>query len=129
MIERNIGCLQTSDTDDAQNAAGGQEVIFFSIGFSSRNSRCLCFALFMNAQIDQTEKTQGAFIVYENVLFIRGKVKKLTKKTQEKMVCKSASAVNRSRSPTAMTSCANNLLNEASRGIVMTADGDLSSKS
>ncbi len=27
MIERNIGCLQTCDSDDAQNAAGGQEVI------------------------------------------------------------------------------------------------------
>ncbi len=34
----------------------------------------------MNAQIDQTEKTQGAFIVYENVLFIREKLKKLTEK-------------------------------------------------
>ncbi len=64
MIERNIGCLQTHEYDDGRNAAGGQEVIFFSIGISSRNSRCLCFVLFMNAQIDQTEKTQ-AFIVYE----------------------------------------------------------------
>ncbi len=27
MIEQNIGCLQTCDSDDAQNAAGGQEVI------------------------------------------------------------------------------------------------------
>ncbi len=45
---------------------------FFSIGISSRNSRCLCFALFMNDQIGQTEKTQGDFIVYENVLFIKG---------------------------------------------------------
>ncbi len=27
MIERNIGCLQTRDSDDARNAAGGQEVI------------------------------------------------------------------------------------------------------
>ncbi len=44
-----------SDSDDARNAAGGQEVIF-SIGISSRNSRCLCFAMFMNAQIGQTEK-------------------------------------------------------------------------
>ncbi len=65
MIERNIGCLQTRESDGAQNAAGGQEAIFFSIGISSRNSRCLCFVLFMNAQIDQTEKRQGAFIVYE----------------------------------------------------------------
>ncbi len=64
----------------------------------------------MNAQIDQTEKTQGAFIVYENVLFIRGKVKKLTEKTQEKVACKPASAVDWSRSPTAMKSCLNNLL-------------------
>ncbi len=84
MIERNIGCLQTRDSDDVRNAAGGQEVIFFSIGISSRNSRCLCFALFMNAQIGQTENTQGAFIVYENVLFIRGKVKKLTEKHRKK---------------------------------------------
>ncbi len=38
----------------------------------------------MNAPIDQTEKTQGAFIVYENVLFIRGKVKKLTEKRSKK---------------------------------------------
>ncbi len=67
-----------------RNAAGGQEVIFFSIGISIKNSRCLCFALFMNAQINQTEKTQRAFIVYENVLFIRGKVKKLTEKRWEK---------------------------------------------
>jgi len=51
---------------------------------SSRNSRCLCFALFMNSQIGQTEKTQGAFIMYENVLFIRGKVKKLTEKRRKK---------------------------------------------
>ncbi len=29
---------------------------FFSIGISSRNSRCLCFAMFMNAQIGQTRK-------------------------------------------------------------------------
>ncbi len=84
MIERNIGCLQTRDSDDARNAAGGQEVIFFSIGISRRNSRCLCFALFMNVQIDQTEKTQGAFIGYEKVLFIRGKVKKLTEKCRKK---------------------------------------------
>ncbi len=28
--------------------------------------------MFMNAQIGQTEKTQGDFIVYENVLFIKG---------------------------------------------------------
>ncbi len=57
---------------------------FFSIGISIRNSRCLCFALFMNAQINQTEKTQGAFIGYENVLFIRGKAKKLTEKRWKK---------------------------------------------
>ncbi len=84
MIEQNIGCLQTRESDDTQNAAGGQEVFFFSIGISSRNSRCLCFALLMNAQIDQIEKTQGAFIMYENVLFIRGKVKKLTEKRRKK---------------------------------------------
>ncbi len=48
--------------------------------------------------------------MYENVLFIRGKLKKLTNKTQEKVACKPASAVDRSRSPTAMASCANNLL-------------------
>ncbi len=45
------------------------------------------------------------------------------------MACKPASAVDRSRSPTAMTSCAKNLLNEASRGAVMTVEGVLSSKS
>ncbi len=64
---------------------------FFSTGISSRNSKCLCFALFMNAQIGQTEKPQGAFIMYENVLFIRGKgwgkgwgkVKKLTEKRRK----------------------------------------------
>ncbi len=28
--------------------------------------------LFVNAQIGQMEKTQGPFIVYEHVLFIRG---------------------------------------------------------
>ncbi len=60
MIERNIGRLQTRDSEDARNAAGGQEVIFFSIGISISNSRCLCFVPFMNAQINQTEKTQGA---------------------------------------------------------------------
>ncbi len=38
----------------------------------------------MNAQIGQTEKTQGAFIMYENVLFIRGKLKKLTEKRRKK---------------------------------------------
>ncbi len=52
----------------ARTAAGGQEVFFFSIGISSRNY----FPLSMNAQIGQTEKIQGAFIMYENVLFIRG---------------------------------------------------------
>ncbi len=60
---------------------------FFSTGISSRNSKCLCFALFMNAQIGQTEKPQGPFIMYENVLFIRGKgwgkVKKLTEKRRK----------------------------------------------
>ncbi len=45
----------------------------------------------MNAQIGQTENTQGAFIVYENVLFIRGKVKKLTENTG-KVACKPESA-------------------------------------
>ncbi len=49
----------------------------------------------MDAQISQTEKTQGAFIVHENVMFIwGGKVKKLT----EKVGCKPASAVGRSES-------------------------------
>ncbi len=38
----------------------------------------------MNAQIDQNEKTQGAFIMYGNVLFIRGKVKKLSEKRWKK---------------------------------------------
>ncbi len=47
----------------------------------------------------------------------------------EKVDCKPASAVDRSQSPTAMTSCANNLLNGASRGAVMTAEEVLSSKS
>ncbi len=41
----------------------------------------------MNAQIGQTEKTQGAFIVYENLLFIGGGggggVKKLTEKRRK----------------------------------------------
>ncbi len=50
-------------------------------------------------------------------------------KLTEKVACKPASAVDRSQSPTAMTSCANNLLNEASHGSVMTAEGVLSSKS
>ncbi len=45
------------------------------------------------------------------------------------MACKSASGVDGSQSPTAITSCANNLLNEASRGAVMTAEGVLSSYS
>ncbi len=76
MIERNIGCLQTRDSDDAQKSGWRAESFFFSIGISGRNSRYLCFALFMNVQIDQTEKTQGSFIVYENLLFIREKVKK-----------------------------------------------------
>ncbi len=67
----------------ARNAAGGQEVIF-SIGISSRNSRCLGFALFMNSQIGQTEKTQGDFIVYEHVLFIRGEKSRNWLKNEEK---------------------------------------------
>ncbi len=66
-----IGCLQTRDSDDPWNAAEGQEG-FFSVDINSRNSRCLWFEWFMNTQIGQTEKTQGAFIVYEHVLFIRG---------------------------------------------------------
>ncbi len=28
IIERNIGCLQTSESDDTRNAAGGEEIIF-----------------------------------------------------------------------------------------------------
>ncbi len=65
------GCLETCDFDDVPNAAGGQEDKRQE-GISSRNSRCLCFALFMDAQIGQTEKTQRAFIMYENVFFRRG---------------------------------------------------------
>ncbi len=42
-----------------------------------------------------------AFIVYENVLFIRGKVKKLREKRRKKVACKLASAVDRSRSDNA----------------------------
>ncbi len=38
----------------------------------------------MDAQIGQTEKTQGDFIMYEHVVFIRGKVKKLTEKCRKK---------------------------------------------
>ncbi len=45
------------------------------------------------------------------------------------MACKLAPAVDKSRSPTAMMSCANNLLNEASRGAVMTAEEVRSLKS
>ncbi len=63
MIERNIGCLLTCDFDDVPNAAGGQEVIFFTIGISSRNSRWRCFALFINAQIGQTMKTRNFYRV------------------------------------------------------------------
>ncbi len=39
----------------------------------------------MDAQIGQTEKTQGDFIMYEHVLFIRGKkkIKKLTEKCRK----------------------------------------------
>ncbi len=81
----------------------------------------------MKSQIDQTEKTQGAFIVYKNVLFIRGKVKKLTEKHRKK--CLVNLRLRSSRSPTAMTSCANNILNKVSCGAVMTAEGVLSSKS
>ncbi len=47
----------------------------------------------MNAQIGQTEKTQGTFIVYEHFVHKGGKVKKLT----EKVACKPASAVGRRR--------------------------------
>ncbi len=43
--------------------------------------------MFMNAQIVQTEKAQGDFIVYKNVLFIRGgKDKKLTEKRWKKLL-------------------------------------------
>ncbi len=38
----------------------------------------------MNAQIGQTMKTQGHFIVYERVVHKRGKVKKLTEKRRKK---------------------------------------------
>ncbi len=52
----------------------------------------------MNAQIGQTEKAQRPLIVYENVLLIRReKLKEIDWKTQEKVACKPASAVGRSR--------------------------------
>ncbi len=57
---------------------------FFSIGISSRDSRCLCFALFMNAQIGQMEKTKGPFSVYEKCVVNKGgNVKKLTEKCRK----------------------------------------------
>ncbi len=46
----------------------------------------------MDAQISQTEKTQGDFIMYEHV-FIRGKSQKLTEMQEEKVACKPVSAV------------------------------------
>ncbi len=46
--------------------------IFFSIGISNRNSRHPCFALFMNAQIGQIEKTQGPFIAYKKYVVHKG---------------------------------------------------------
>lgn len=55
-----------------------QEVIYY-IGRTikgSQNAR----SLFMVVHIDQTKKPQGAFIVYQIFLFIRGKYKKLTQK-------------------------------------------------
>ncbi len=70
---------------------------FFSIGINSRNSKCLCFVLFMDAQIGQTEEIKGAFIVYENVLFMRGERQEMDWKTQEKVTCKPASAVRKRR--------------------------------
>ncbi len=65
-----IGCLHMTSLLWREMQLEGRKW-FFSIGISSRHSRCLCFALFMNAQIGQTEKTQD-FIVYEHVLFIKG---------------------------------------------------------
>ncbi len=47
----------------------------------------------MDAQIGQTEKPQGVFIVYENLLFIRGEIGKARDwKMQEKVACKPASS-------------------------------------
>ncbi len=83
----------------------------------------------MNAQIYQTEKTHEAFIVYENVLFIRGKVKKLTEKCRKKWLVNLRLQSTGAVVPQAMTSCENNLLNKTSHGAVMTAEGVLSSKS
>ncbi len=51
----------------------------------------------MNAQISQTEKTQGPFIMYERVLFIRGKSQEIDRKMQENVACKPVSAFGRSR--------------------------------
>ncbi len=50
---------------------------FSSIGISSRNSRCLYFALFMNSQIDQTEKTQGLSLCNENCVIHKGKTEEI----------------------------------------------------
>ncbi len=61
--EGSIGCLHMTSLLWREMQLEGRKW-FFSIGISSRNSRCLCFAMFMNAQIVQTEKTQGDFIVY-----------------------------------------------------------------
>ncbi len=56
----------------------------------------------MNAQIGKMEKTQGPFIVYEHVLFIREeKSRNWLKIKQEQVGCKSASAVGRSLSDNA----------------------------
>ncbi len=106
MIELNIGCLQTRDSDDAWNAAGGQEVIFFSIGISSRN--CAVY------ECSNRENTRSFHRVWKCVVH-KGKSQEIDWKMQEKMACKPASAVDRSRSPTAMTSYANNNKNRTRR--------------
>ncbi len=54
---------------------------FFSIGISSRNSKCLCFALFMDAN---GENTRSLYCVRKCVVHKGGKVKKLTEKRRKK---------------------------------------------
>ncbi len=64
---------------------------FFSIGISSRNSRCLCFAVFMNAQIGQMEKTKGPFSVYEKYVVRKGEKSRNWLKNSGKVAFKHAS--------------------------------------
>ncbi len=61
------------------------------------------------------EKTRSFHRVQKCVVH-KGKSQEIDWKMQQKVACKTKSAVDRNRSPTAMTSCANNLLNEPSRG-------------